>query len=265
MSFIPFRTELQKNRLSKLNPDMRIIIALIIGVSTIFFQYTFTLLVNIFFIFILGLIVKTPYLKIAKRILAILPMVIMLSIFIPFTTGQNVFFTFRFFFWNITLYRDGLVRGLIFSSRMLAIFFIFMVFLSSLSFTEFTRLRIFPSMISGSLLIMFNFIPVFMLQNQRLMESQKLRGKKLSGKMDKMKCAGNILGTTLVKAFEQSEKTFESMRLRGFGGSIKLKHARIKFTDIAWLSFTIFYVIMMFFLFEFLWRIDIWTMIGLLP
>ncbi|MHA1785308.1 MAG: energy-coupling factor transporter transmembrane component T family protein [Candidatus Helarchaeota archaeon] len=249
--------------MSKINPEIRVVIALIIGVTTIFLQSFISYLIMIFTITILGVFMKTKFKSLLKRMTYILPLVIMLSIFIPITAGQVPLYSFPFLFWQVTIYRDGIVIAINFATRMLSIFYFFMFFLSSLTFTEFTSLRIFPNIISGSLLIMINFIPVFMLQEQKLIESQQLRGKKLSSHRDKIRAAGNIIGTTLIKAQEQSERTFESMRLRGFGGKIKFKTSKIRKIDIFWLSITILFVVLILLIFEFYWRIDLWKIIGL--
>ena len=263
MSFIPFRIETDKNHLSKINPEVRFIIGLVFGVSTVFLKYLISFLILISVLTIMGIFTHIKFKPILKRMVYILPLVVMLSLFIPITTGQVVLYSFPFLFWQISIYRDGIVIALNFAIRMLSIFYFFMIFLSSLSLTEFTRLRIFPPIISGSLLIMVNFIPVFISQEHKLIESQQLRGKNLSKTQFKIKSAGNIIGTTLIKAYEQSERTFESMRLRGFGGKIKLGNSKIRALDIIWLIISVLLVLFIFLMFEFYWRIDLWKIIGL--
>ncbi|NHI93052.1 MAG: hypothetical protein EAX96_11160 [Candidatus Lokiarchaeota archaeon] len=263
MSFIPFRSETEINHLSRINPEIRVIIALIFGVVTVFLKYLISFLIIIIVLTIIGLFTRVKFIPIFRRTVSILPIVIMLTLFIPITSGQVVIFSFPFIVWQINIYRDGIVIALNFAIRMLSIFYFFMIFLSSLSLTEFTRLRIFPTIISGSLLIMINFIPVFMMQERKLIESQQLRGKKLSSRSEKVRSAGNIIGTTLIKAYEQSERTYESMRLRGFGGKLQLKKLKIRASDIFWLISVSLFVLSILILFEFYWRIDLWKVIGL--
>ncbi len=263
MSVIPFRNEIEKNQLSKLNPEIRIIIALIFGISFVFMKFIFSYILVIIPLIILGIFFKVPFKSIAKRTLYILPIIIMLSVFIPFTSGNQVIFSFKLLLWNVNIYRDGIVTALNLATRMLMIFFVFMYFFSSLTFSEFTRIRIFPTIIRGSLIIMLNFLPIFMLQNKKLTESQQLRGKNFSNRKEKIKSVGNIIGTTLIKANDQSVRIYESMRLRGFGGDIKLNTSKIKIHDIFWLITVIAFIFMIIFTFEFIWRLDIWRMIGL--
>lgn len=155
-------------------------------------------------------------------------------------------------FIRIYIYSDRLEYAMLFLLRIIGMFLIFMIYLSSLSFTEFVTIRLLPKSIASSLIIMIRYIPDFLAKNKKLAEAQKICGQELiKSKFTRIKLAGYIIGSTLVKTFEKSEKLYESMIMRGFSGKITIKRKPIKYYDIFFLSLISLFIFLMFNFIEF--------------
>ncbi|MHA1380848.1 MAG: energy-coupling factor transporter transmembrane component T family protein [Candidatus Helarchaeota archaeon] len=259
MSFIPFRLINEKNYLAGFNSETRFITSLIIAV-----YLSFTTKFYVFFIIlgshlILGLITRANYWKIFKRFIIILPVMIFFTIFIPFyrEPGFDPFIWFKILYhwelgpFKIYIYSDRLEYAALILIRMVSIFLIFMIYLSSLSFTEFVTIRLLPKSIASSLIIMLRYIPDFLAKNNSLVESQKLRGRELiKSNRNRIRLAGFVIGTTLVKTIEKSEVLFESMMMRGFSGKITITRKPIKYYDFIFLGLIILFLLSTFILIE---------------
>ena len=115
--------------------------------------------------------------------------------------------------------------------------FIFLTFLTSLTYSEFiealTKFRIIPSFFIGSLVIMLHYIPILARSNKKVLEAQDLRGKSNTSYWQKLKTHGFIMGKNVVHNMERSEKLYESLKMRGFSGKITFSSKKIKVVDIA--------------------------------
>ncbi|MHA1301769.1 MAG: energy-coupling factor transporter transmembrane component T family protein [Candidatus Helarchaeota archaeon] len=261
MSFIPFRSTKEKNYLAKFNSEIRFISSLIIAVSlayaTKYYVFYIVLASHLF----LMLITRSNFIKIFKRLLLVLPAIIFFVIFIPFFRTTNEFDPFIWFkvkyqwdfgFVTIYVYSDRLDFAFLVFLRMVTLFFVFMVYLSSLSFTEFVTIRLLPKSIASSIVVMMRYIPEFLTRNKKLAEAQKLRGVDLiKSTKSRIQLAGDIIGSSLIKTFEKSGRLYESMKMRGFSGRVTITRRPIKFYDIIFLIIVILFVYFLFAYIEF--------------
>jgi len=261
MSFIPFRQIEEKNYLAKFNSEVRFIISLIIGVSLAFMTKYYLFYIILAAHFFLAIITRSNLKRIFKRIILILPVIIFFVIFIPFFRTTDEFDPFIWFkikyqwnlgFTTLYVYSDRLEYAYLVFLRMITIFLVFMIYLSSLSFTEFVTIRLLPKTIASSLIIMIRYIPEFLIRNKKMAEAQKLRGLDLvKSTRNRIQLAGYIIGSRLIKTFEKSGKLYESMRMRGFSGKITITRKPIKFYDFIFLGLIILFVYFLFFYIEF--------------
>ncbi len=261
MSFIPFRLIGEKNYLAKINSEVRFITSLIIAVSLAFMTKHYVFYIILGFHLFLALVTWSNLKRIFKRLILVLPVFIFFIIFIPFFRNTDEFDPFIWFkikyqwnlgFTTLYVYSDRLEYAYLVFLRMVTIFFVFMIYLSSLSFTEFVTLRILPKSIASSLVIMVRYIPEFLLRNKKLAEAQKLRGLDIvKSTRSRIQLAGYIIGSRLVKTFEKSGKLYESMRLRGFSGKITITRKPVKFYDFIFLGLIILFMLYLFMYVEF--------------
>jgi cobalt/nickel transport system permease protein len=169
----------------------------------------------------------------------------LIVIFIPFYVGNTVIFQIDTFI-RIQVYQEGLYLASLIFLRVIGSFFIFVSFLSSLTYSEFiealTKLRI-PSVFVGSLVIMLHYIPIFATSNKKILEAQEVRGKKISSYWQKLKTHAFIMGKSIVVNMERSEKLYESLKMRGFSGKITFAQKKFKVLDIGLLVIFLFLMI----------------------
>jgi energy-coupling factor transporter transmembrane protein EcfT len=94
-------------------------------------------------------------------------------------------------------------------------------------------------MLVGSLVIMLHYIPILATSNKKILDAQEMRGKKISSYWQKLKTHAYIMGKSIVINMEQSEKLYESLKMRGFSGEITFITKRFKIFDITLLGFAL--------------------------
>ncbi|MGV9172547.1 MAG: energy-coupling factor transporter transmembrane component T family protein [Promethearchaeia archaeon] len=167
-----------------------------------------------------------------------LPFVILITIFIPFYIGTDVLVQFKLGF-TLCLYREGLHRAFLLFMRILGAIFIFMTYFSVFTYSEFveslTYLRL-PSFFVGSFIIMLHYIPIIAQSNSKILEAQELRGKKITSYWQRLKTHAFIMGKRFLTNIENSEKIYESLKMRGFNGKLNYVRTKIQLHDIALLA-----------------------------
>lgn len=231
---LPFKHEDEKGFLNKIHPLIRFILPfiLVIPFLIIFDVYLVItlILVSIFFNFVFRL----HLIKILSKLKALIPFVILITIFIPFYVGNTVVFQLNIGI-PLNIYKEGLIFALNLFFRIFGAVFIFLTFLTSLTYSEFietlTKLRIVPSFFIGSIVIMLHYIPILARSNKKVLEAQDLRGKNITSYWQRLKTHGFIMGKNVVHNMERSEKLYESLKMRGFSGKITFSSKKIKLVD----------------------------------
>lgn len=168
----------------------------------------------------------------------------------PFMFGTTVMFYLPTPLGNLTAYWEGLQMGLLLGLRMICVIVLILGTLSHMSLSEFMGVLRFlrvPAVILGSLLVMLRYIPLFVSERQRTLESALLRGLRRGSRVSRVMTGGSLIGLTIDRAFGRSERLFDAMTLRGFGKSMPVSNARPRRADIAlvllvMLSYAVFLV-----------------------
>jgi cobalt/nickel transport system permease protein len=235
--------------MAKLHPIIRFILPFILVLPFLIVEDIYLIITIILITLIIDLVLRINILKIFSRLKLIIPFVFIITIFIPFYFGDTVLINLNIGI-SVTIYREGFYLASLIFLRVFASLFVFMSFFSSLTYSEFinalTKLRI-PSFLIGSLIIMLHYIPILASSNIKIVESQEMRGKKITSYWQKLKTHGYIMGKSIIMNMERSEKLYDSLKLRGFSGKITFAPRKIKILDIALLvSFILiqFYLIL---------------------
>jgi cobalt/nickel transport system permease protein len=239
---LPFRHEDQKPYLNKIHPLIRLILPFILVIPFLIIEDFYLIITIIFSTLIIDLIFRINIVKILSRLKVVIPFVFLITIFIPFYFGETVLLKFNI----VIVYREGLHLASLIFLRVFGALFVFMSFLSSLTYSEFihalTKLRI-PSVLLGSLIIMLHYIPILASSNKKILEAQEMRGKKIISYWQKLKTHAYIMGKSIIMNMERSEKLYESLKMRGFSGKIMFAQKKIKLFDVGLLILFILMVI----------------------
>lgn len=245
-SILPFRHEDKKTYLNKVHPFIRFVLPFIFVIPFLLIDNVYLIYTFILFTFLFSLAARLPLLKILSRIKNIIPFMILITVFIPFYIGQTVILRINIGF-TLNIYKEGLTRAHLMFMRIFGSTFIFMSFLSSLTYSEFiealTTMRL-PSFLVGSFIIMLHYIPIIAISNKQILEAQELRGKKITNYWERLKAHVYVMGKSLVSNMECSEKLYESLKMRGFTGKLTFAPRKIKIIDFALLIF--FFIIMIY-------------------
>ncbi|MFW9821342.1 MAG: energy-coupling factor transporter transmembrane component T family protein [Candidatus Thorarchaeota archaeon] len=236
---LPFRSESEKRFLNKSHPLTRFILPFIFVLPFLIIEDIYLIITILLITLILGIVFQLHLLKALSRLKIIIPLVLLITIFIPFYIGETILYQLDGFI-KITIFQEGVYLAFLIFLRVIASLFIFMLYFTSLTYSEFiealTKLRI-PRAIVGSLIIMLHYIPILAASNKKILESQEIRGKKISSYWQKLKTHAYIMGKSILTNMERSEKLYESLKMRGFSGGITFITKNYKIIDFVLLGF----------------------------
>ena len=232
---LPFRHEDEKNFLNKIHPLIRFILPFILVIPFLIITDIYLVITIILLITFFNLVFRLHLIKILSKLKALTPFILLITIFIPFYIGNTVFFQLNIGI-PLNIYKEGVIFALILFFRIIGAAFVFLTFLTSLTYSEFiealTKLRAIPSFFIGSIVIMLHYIPILAKSNKKVLEAQDLRGKNFSTYWQRLKTHAFIMGKNVVHNMERSEILYESLKMRGFSGKITFSQKKIKFADI---------------------------------
>ncbi|MHA1487278.1 MAG: energy-coupling factor transporter transmembrane component T family protein [Promethearchaeota archaeon] len=232
---LPFKHEDEKNFLNKIHPLIRFILPFILVVPFLIINDVYLIITIIIFVIFFNLVFRLHLLSIFSKLKALIPFILLITIFVPFYIGNTVFFQLNIGV-PLNIYVEGLSYAITLFFRIIGAAFVFLTFLTSLTYSEFiealTKLRAIPSFFVGSIIIMLHYIPILARSNKKVLEAQDLRGKNFTSYWQRLKTHGFIMGKNVVHNMERSERLYESLKMRGFSGKITFSSKKIKLADI---------------------------------
>ena len=232
---LPFKHEDEKNFLNKIHPLIRFILPFILVIPFLVIYDIYLVIAIILLGTFLNILFSLHLIKILSKLKALIPFILLITLFIPFYLGNTVLFQLNI---GVTLnvYKEGILFALNLFFRIFGAAFIFLTFLTSLTYSEFiealTKLRVIPSFFIGSIVIMLHYIPILAMSNKKVLNAQDLRGKTFTSYWQRVKAHAFIMGKNVVHNMERSEKLYESLKLRGFSGRITFSLKKLKLADI---------------------------------
>ncbi|MHA2392871.1 MAG: energy-coupling factor transporter transmembrane component T family protein [Promethearchaeota archaeon] len=246
---LPFRHESDKKLLNKSHPLIRLFLPFIFVIPFLIIDDIYLIFTSVLIVLIFGILFRLSFFKALSRLKIVFPLAFLIVIFIPLYVGDTLIYQIGTLI-KINIYQEGLYLATLIFLRVTGSLFIFMLFITTLSYSEFiealTKLRI-PSMLVGSLVIMLHYIPILATSNKRILDAQEMRGKKISSYWQKLKTHAYIMGKGIVINMERSEKLYESLKMRGFSGEITFTTKQFKIFDIVLIGFAL--LIMLSFIF----------------
>jgi len=232
---LPFKHEDEKNFLNKIHPLIRFILPFILVIPFLIITDVYLVITIIIFVIFFNLVFRLHLLKIISKLKTLIPFILLITIFVPFYVGNTVFIQLNLGI-PLNIYVEGLAYALTLFFRIIGAAFVFLTFLTSLTYSEFiealTKMRAIPSFFIGSIVIMLHYLPILAKSNRKILEAQDLRGKNFTSYWQRLKTHAFIMGKNVVHNMERSEILYESLKMRGFSGKITFSSKKIKFADI---------------------------------
>jgi len=155
-----------------------------------------------------------------------------LFLFLPLTSGGEVCLQYSF----ITLYSNGLLLSCIIFFKTLSIISIFFVLMMISSFNEtvaaMRSLKV-PAKLINMLIFTYRYIFVYLEDLRKMRSALVLRGFRNRNNFHSLKSNANIIGSLVVRSYEQADRINNAMVLRGWSGEIKSLYSfDLKRTDV---------------------------------
>lgn len=209
----------QSNKLSKLDIRSKIILFICstaailytdINVWSVFVLYAVVILMIIFFS-------KQPLLRYIKRTLTIYPMIFFITLPLIFTNqGKNIYPLFTLL--GIEFFNYGLISFISVNIKSVLIILLTQSVLGASSLLQwingFRQLRL-PGWLVAILLLLQRFTTLIRIEFLRTVQAFQSRYIKLSFSQ-RLRAAGNITGTFIIRVLERSEQNYLSLDGRGF-------------------------------------------------
>jgi cobalt/nickel transport system permease protein len=161
-----------------------------------------------------------PVKHLVKRWISVNLFILCLWLVTPFTTPGETVWQFGF----LSVSREGLQLALLVTLKANALFFLFVLCVSSLSFAELARglERLhFPRKLTMLLLFTARGIDTFFDQFRRMQEAACLRGFSPKANRATWRVYASFIALLFIRAYSQSQKAQEAMQLRGFDGNLR--------------------------------------------
>ena len=147
------------------------------------------------------------------------PVILLLLMFPMFllSSGGEVLVSFGI----IDLYMTGLNKIFIISIRVISIIMIFTVLFSTSRLNIILRTMEYykiPETVTGIFLFTYRYIFTFMEDSRKISAAANIRGYRFSKGLRHFLTTVNILVSMIIRSFEQSERTYQALILRGYTG-----------------------------------------------
>ena len=163
---------------------------------------------------------KLPLRKVMQSLKPLLILLLIMFPVISLTSGGKAFWSYGI----IKVYREGLFFAGIITVRALSIVLATIALFGSTKVSTIMKVgesfRV-PSAISTIFLFTYRYIFLYLENLHKLLTAARLRGYRLLKGIKHIKNTVSILVTLLIRSYEQSERVFYAMRLRGFSGSFR--------------------------------------------
>lgn len=160
-----------------------------------------------------------PPVKILKTLIIPVLFLIPLFILLPLTSGGN-----PLYFAGIRFFEEGIVLSVQIAVKAISIITLFILLAGTSPFNitlkALRSLKI-PPVMTDIILFTYRYIHLYIDDLRTLKKSLILRGYKKTGLLRSFRVYSHLIGSLLVRSFEQTERIFNAMTCRGYNGEVK--------------------------------------------
>ncbi len=179
-----------------------------------------TLCCSVIIVVTLMLISGIPVTKIVRPVLFPLLFLLPLFIFLPLTAGGE-----EYILYGIPVYIDGIFLSVRIAVKALCIILLFLLITGTSPFTVTMKalrsLKI-PSKIVDLIMFTYRYIYIYLDDLRALRQSIMMKGYRSKTSRHSFKTSSYLVGSLLVRSFEQTDRMFNAMTCRGYTGEVKV-------------------------------------------
>lgn len=176
-------------------------------------------LISAAFTFLLTLLSGIELSYYIRKIYYPLIFLIPLFIFLPFSSGGEILFS----FWIFNIYTEGIIISLLISIKVTSIIILINIMISTATFSDtaaaLKTLKIHDKMLN-IILFTYRYFFVFFETLRKMKMALTLRGSEKRSTIKSLRSSANLAGSILVRSYEQTERIYQAMLLRGYNGII---------------------------------------------
>ncbi|MDM8000589.1 MAG: cobalt ECF transporter T component CbiQ [Dehalococcoidia bacterium] len=174
------------------------------------------------FIGILTLMSRLPILYVVKRVLLIIPFVVLIGVFNIFRTGEPLA-TVHVWHWQLSVTHEGLLTFANVSAKAIICSLALVLLSSTTSFTNLLRamqtLRM-PKVLVMTLSFAYRYLFVLIDEAMRMWRARDSRN--FGGRwIWQIGTIGNMIGTLFIRSYERGERVYAAMVSRGYEGQVR--------------------------------------------
>jgi cobalt/nickel transport system permease protein len=166
---------------------------------------------------------RLPLTGIIKRSLAVIPFVLVIAIFLPFTRPGETLAVLHFGSWDINISREGTVAlaTILIKAWLSLTALIWLTATTQIhDLLQSSRRLGFPGVLVMILSVMYRYIYVIFEEMLRMKQARDSRSLRRAG-LRELRTAGHIIGTLFIRSYERSERIYAAMTARGYDGQIR--------------------------------------------
>lgn len=212
------------NPINRLDPRVKILFVLA-GIGLILFSESF--LVALYFFSLALVLVGLADVDRNQFVLRLIAPFLVISVLIliqAFFYGSDPFYEFSLFGFQLTIFREGMIRGGLIASRVASgISLLILLSLTSTVLNLLAALRSFfvPRLWLEIMFLSYRYLFVFLSHILTSYQAQKVR-LGYTTVSEGFKSAGVLAGHLFLHIFDQTARTHEAMKLRGYRGNIPI-------------------------------------------
>jgi len=239
----------------KWSPPYKMIAIIISAIAISFFKNIYFSAIALLIALLFLLFSDLKIMVILKRIKTPLLFLLPLFLFLPLSSGGDILIS----FWKVSIYKQGISLSMLIFFKTLSIVLIFSMLTSSTKtvnlFSSLTKLK-FPIKFVEMIAFSYRYFFVFRKMVAQMKSSMILKGYKSKNSISSLKDTASLIGMVIIRSFEQTDRVYNAMLLRGYNGEISysIKYKSNKLDFFKTFLFTIFFLILLFF--DIFWRIS---------
>ncbi|HMB20031.1 MAG TPA: cobalt ECF transporter T component CbiQ [Spirochaetota bacterium] len=175
---------------------------------------------SVLIVAVLMLISKIPVTQIVRPVLFPLLFLIPLFIFLPLTAGGE-----KYIVYGIPIYNDGILLSVRIAVKALCIIMLFLLITGTSPFTvsmKALRSLKLPAKIVDLIMFTYRYIYIYLDDLRALRQSIMMKGYRSKTSRHSFKTSSYLVGSLLVRSFEQTDRMFNAMTCRGYTGEVKV-------------------------------------------
>ncbi|MDY6967756.1 MAG: cobalt ECF transporter T component CbiQ [Spirochaetota bacterium] len=172
---------------------------------------------------IITVVSKIPVKFILQRVMYPILFLLPLFIFLPLSSGGKILIDLNFF----NIYYDGLYISFLIFLKAVSIITLIIMMLGTSTFYQsamaLKALKI-PYKLINLMLFTYRYIFVYLEDLRKMRNSLILRGYKSRNWILSIISSANLVGSLLIRSYEQTDRMYNAMILRGFNSEIKYQY-----------------------------------------